>query len=43
MTGYKLRKHIAKALQSRSQAILTALDSYNTAARALTPPRQQLE
>lgn len=43
MTGYKLRKHIAKALQSRSQAIRTALDSYNTAARALTPPRQQLE
>jgi hypothetical protein len=43
MTGYKLRKHIAKALQSRSQAIRTALDSYNTAAHALTPPRQQLE
>jgi len=41
--GYKLRKHIARALQSRSQAIRSALDSYNTAARALTPPRQQLE
>ena len=43
MTGYKLRKHIAKALQSRLQAIRSALDSYNTAAHALTPPRQQLE
>ncbi|KZP16157.1 hypothetical protein FIBSPDRAFT_749122 [Athelia psychrophila] len=42
-TGYKMRKHIAKALQSRSQAIRTALDNYNTAARALNPPRQQLE
>jgi hypothetical protein len=43
ITGYKLRKHIAKALQTRSQAIRSVLDSYNAAARALTPPRQQLE
>jgi hypothetical protein len=43
MTGYKLRKHIAKALQSRSQAIRTALDNYNAAAIALVPPRQQLK
>ena len=43
ITGYKLRKHIAKALQSRSQAIRTALDRYNTAARALPIPRRQLE
>ncbi|KZP05529.1 hypothetical protein FIBSPDRAFT_673874, partial [Athelia psychrophila] len=42
-TGYKMRKHISKALQSRSQAICTALERYNTAARALSPPRQQLE
>ncbi|KAG2135775.1 hypothetical protein DEU56DRAFT_737641 [Suillus clintonianus] len=38
-TGYKLRKHIGKALQARSAAIRTALDRYNTAARALSPPR----
>jgi hypothetical protein len=41
-TGYALRKHIAKALQSRSQAIRTALDRYNTAAAALSPPRPGL-
>ncbi|KAJ7937730.1 hypothetical protein B0H13DRAFT_2226465 [Mycena leptocephala] len=38
-TGYKLRKHIAKALQARSQAIKNALNRYNTAAAALNPPR----
>ncbi|KAG1758241.1 hypothetical protein EDD22DRAFT_827673 [Suillus occidentalis] len=42
-TGYKMRKHIAKALQARSAAIKTALDRYNTAARALSPPRQSLK
>ena len=36
--GYKQRKHIAKALQARSQAIHTALDKYNTAARILHKP-----
>ncbi|KAF9232688.1 hypothetical protein BU15DRAFT_90591 [Melanogaster broomeanus] len=30
-TGYKMRKHIAKALQTRSAAICTALDHYNAA------------
>lgn len=34
-TGYKLRKHIGKALQTRSAAIRTALSQYNTAAKAL--------
>jgi hypothetical protein len=38
-----MRKHIAKALQARSQAIRTAIDRYNTAAAALTPPRAALE
>jgi hypothetical protein len=38
-----MRKHIAKALQARSAAIKTALDRYNTAARALSPPRQSLK
>ncbi|KAH7905910.1 hypothetical protein BJ138DRAFT_1226137 [Hygrophoropsis aurantiaca] len=42
-TGYKLRKHIGKALQARSAAIRTALDRYNAAAQALTPPRRQLK
>ncbi|KAG2058969.1 hypothetical protein BDR06DRAFT_980317 [Suillus hirtellus] len=41
-TGYKLCKHISKALQVRSAAIRTALDKYNTAARALSPPRPAL-
>ncbi|KAJ7936025.1 hypothetical protein B0H13DRAFT_1853726 [Mycena leptocephala] len=36
-TGYKLHKHIAKALQARSQAIRTALKSYNIAAAAMVP------
>ncbi|KAJ7711576.1 hypothetical protein B0H16DRAFT_1667755 [Mycena metata] len=41
-TGYKLRRHIAKALQARSQAIRTALKSYNSAAGALAPPGRAL-
>ncbi|KAG1848953.1 hypothetical protein DFJ58DRAFT_717000 [Suillus subalutaceus] len=41
-TGYKLRKHIGKALQVWSAAIRTALDRYNTAARALCPPHPSL-
>ncbi|KAK7047994.1 hypothetical protein R3P38DRAFT_3306983 [Favolaschia claudopus] len=42
-TGYKLRKHIAKALQTRSKTIRKALERYNKAAKALVPPRRQLE
>jgi hypothetical protein len=41
--GYKLRKHIAKALQTRSVAIRSALNTYNTIANAMTPPRQILK
>ncbi|KAG1905546.1 uncharacterized protein F5891DRAFT_976459 [Suillus fuscotomentosus] len=41
-TGYKLRKHIGKALKVRSATIRTALDKYNTAARAVSPPRATL-
>ncbi|KAG1844390.1 hypothetical protein F4604DRAFT_1884460 [Suillus subluteus] len=41
-TGYKLQKHIGKALQARSAAICTALDHYNAAARSLSPPRPSL-
>ncbi|TEB04036.1 hypothetical protein FA13DRAFT_1807722 [Coprinellus micaceus] len=37
-TGYKLRKHIAQVLQARSQAIKSALERYNGAAKAFKPP-----
>ncbi|KAG2336258.1 hypothetical protein BDR05DRAFT_978821 [Suillus weaverae] len=42
-TGYKMRKHIAKALQTRSTAIRNALDRYNAAVRALSPPHRMLK
>ncbi|KAJ7885442.1 hypothetical protein B0H13DRAFT_2235276 [Mycena leptocephala] len=42
MNIYKLRKHIAKALQTRSRTIRAALDRYNAAAAALDPPRRTL-
>ena len=38
-----MRKHIVKALQSRSQAIRSALERYNSAARLLPTPRRQLD
>ncbi|KAI6012001.1 hypothetical protein BKA83DRAFT_4466554 [Pisolithus microcarpus] len=41
-TGYKLHKHIAKALKARSATIRTALDRFNTATRACVPLRRQL-
>ncbi|KAJ3769675.1 hypothetical protein FB446DRAFT_648232 [Lentinula raphanica] len=37
-TGYKLRKHIANALKARSQAIRTAVNTYNDAASELDRP-----
>jgi hypothetical protein len=40
--GYKIRKHITKALQARSQAIRMALKSYNIAAAAMVPPGRKL-
>ena len=42
LTGYKLRKHIAKALSAWSQAIRTALDRYNDAAAAMKPKKPLL-
>ncbi|KAF7347990.1 hypothetical protein MSAN_01751100 [Mycena sanguinolenta] len=42
-TGYKLRKHIAKALQARSKALRTAIARYNEAADAMTPPKENLD
>ncbi|KAJ7089281.1 hypothetical protein B0H15DRAFT_922742 [Mycena belliarum] len=41
-TGYKMRKHIAKALQARSRAIKTAIEQYNAAAVSLAVPRERL-
>ncbi|KAJ7798059.1 hypothetical protein B0H14DRAFT_3492934 [Mycena olivaceomarginata] len=41
-SGYKLRKHIAKALQARSKGVRSALDRYNATAVMLSPPRTQL-
>ncbi|KAJ7836943.1 hypothetical protein B0H13DRAFT_2422497 [Mycena leptocephala] len=41
-TGYKLRKHIAKALQARSKAVKTAITKYNEAAVAMRPPKPTL-
>jgi hypothetical protein len=43
MAGYKLRKHIAKALQARSRAVRTALTNYNAAAARMSPPRESLD
>lgn len=41
--GYKLCKHIAKAMQARSKAVCTALANYNAAVAALESPRPLLE
>ncbi|KAK7018516.1 hypothetical protein R3P38DRAFT_3320220 [Favolaschia claudopus] len=41
-TGYKLRHHIAKALQARSKAIRNAIDRYNTVALSMDPPMPTL-
>ncbi|KAG1856499.1 hypothetical protein C8R48DRAFT_608279 [Suillus tomentosus] len=37
-SGYKMQKHITKALQVHSTTIKTALNQYNIAAHALSPP-----
>ncbi|KAJ7236144.1 hypothetical protein C8J57DRAFT_1530245 [Mycena rebaudengoi] len=41
-TGYKMRKHIAKALQVRSKEIRSSLTKYNLATISLDPPMRQL-
>ena len=43
MLGYKLRMQISKALNARSQSIQRAIEKYNDAAQAFTPPRPVLE
>ncbi|KAH9853147.1 hypothetical protein C2E23DRAFT_729387, partial [Lenzites betulinus] len=42
-TGYRMRRHIAKNMQTRSRALRTAIQVYNTAAAALDPPRPKLD
>ncbi|KAF9487279.1 hypothetical protein BDN71DRAFT_1485354 [Pleurotus eryngii] len=42
-SGYRVRTHIAKALQQRCKAIQLALSEYNKAAAALNPPRPELD
>ncbi|KAI0701463.1 hypothetical protein BC835DRAFT_1404505 [Cytidiella melzeri] len=41
-TGYKMRTHITKSLQTRCKAIQQAITAYNAAAAALDPPRPPL-
>ncbi|KZP27026.1 hypothetical protein FIBSPDRAFT_909065 [Athelia psychrophila] len=41
--GYKRRRHMGEALTSRSAAIRTAVERYNVAALALSPPRETLD
>ncbi|KAG1877380.1 hypothetical protein F4604DRAFT_1880377 [Suillus subluteus] len=42
-TGYKMRKHISKAITRRSAAIRSALEKYNKLAPLQNPPRPVLE
>jgi hypothetical protein len=42
-TAYRMRTHIAKSLQARCKAIRNAVDKYNAAAAALSPPRQAVD
>ncbi|KAJ6566685.1 hypothetical protein B0H19DRAFT_1374151 [Mycena capillaripes] len=42
-TGYKLRKHIAKALQARSKAVKNGITRYNEVAQTMTPPKPTLD
>ncbi|KAJ7323994.1 hypothetical protein DFH08DRAFT_711539 [Mycena albidolilacea] len=37
-TGYKMRSHIAKALQSRSKGVRNAIERYNAVALSMDPP-----
>ncbi|KAF8198229.1 hypothetical protein K438DRAFT_1584329, partial [Mycena galopus ATCC 62051] len=41
-TGYKMRTHIAKALQSRSKGIRNAIERYNSVALNMDPPMPTL-
>ncbi|KAJ7812493.1 hypothetical protein B0H14DRAFT_3090485 [Mycena olivaceomarginata] len=41
--GYKMRSHIAKALQARSKAIRNAIERYNKVALSMEPPMPTLD
>lgn len=41
-SGYKQRRHVVKAVQSRNKAIQTAVERYNETARKLPIPRRAL-
>lgn len=43
LPGYKRRRHLGQALTTRSAAIRTAVERYNVAALALSPPREILD
>ncbi|KAK7031920.1 hypothetical protein R3P38DRAFT_3313830 [Favolaschia claudopus] len=43
VAAYKIRTHIAKAMQVRSKALRNAVSKYNRAAAALTPPGRSLK
>ncbi|KAI6012899.1 hypothetical protein BKA83DRAFT_4063727, partial [Pisolithus microcarpus] len=42
-TGYKMRKHLSKAITRRSTTICTALERYNKLAPRQCPPRPRLD
>ncbi|KIK69852.1 hypothetical protein GYMLUDRAFT_150446 [Collybiopsis luxurians FD-317 M1] len=41
-TGYKMRKHLAKALKTRSKSIQRAITEYNAIAAGMKPPRPEI-
>ncbi|KAJ3924950.1 MAG: hypothetical protein NXY57DRAFT_1044515 [Lentinula lateritia] len=43
LEGYKMRKHIAEAMKTRSKSIQAAMKAYNEAAAALRPPRHIIQ
>lgn len=43
LPAYRMRTHIAKSLQTRCKAIRNALNAYNAAAQAMSPPRPSLD
>jgi hypothetical protein len=42
-TGYRMRKHIAKSLQTRCKAIQNAVKTYNAAALEMIPPHPTID
>lgn len=42
LSGYKQRKHLAKALKTRCKSIKAAVEEYNAVAKKMDPPRETL-